>query len=244
MYNEIIIHIMSAVCGLSCKLYDDLDDNSEFFSKFINLYVYPSSYDYIKETARILFLITLTYCSMHYNIFAGCGSLMFLLQYFIKYKKINSNGDETTHYGEGFDKAYEYMGMIIMIVMTILFQIFDLSKNPIQISKSPIIILIFAGAFYISNFVASNDGQEEYSYKKFKTRGTFAMVLLIILAANKYFSFVGTGIDLVLVTTISYSLLSCLMQWIQLRYSSEILTDDTKVSNTLNDSQEKEETKE
>jgi len=232
-YSKTSIIIAAALCGMSVKVYDDLDDNRDFFLNLAREKDLTWMFYYLLETGRILTWISVTYVSIFHLQFLWCLLFMCMVQYFGKYiqKLFHSadHQDDKLEVGEGFDKAYEKSGFLLGILQACLFQVFGLSHDTgVGISLDAFI----ATAAIIMTKIRSRTfiGDPEYSESKLYIRALWGGVVLpCFLLANNYvwpylFGYKGgnVGWEALCVMGIAYMLTSCLFQWILLKNDKSV----------------------
>ena len=253
-YSKTSIIIAAALCGMSVKVYDDLDDNRDFFLNASREKDLTWMFYYLLETGRILTWISATYVSIFHLQFLWCLLFMCMVQYFGKYiqKLFHSadHQDDKLEVGEGFDKAYEKSGFLLGILQACLFQVFGLSHDTgVGISLDGFIAL--AALVIIMRGSRTFIGEPEYSESKLYMRALWGGVVLpCFLLANNYVwprifhrKAVNLGWEAVCVTVIGYFLTSCLFQWILLK-NDESVEDDKDEEESGDDKSETDEPQE
>lgn len=253
-YSKTSIIIAAALCGLSMKIYDDLDDNREFFLKTAAALDATSMFYYIRESARTLTCISMTYVSLFNLQFMWLLVFFCLIQYFGKYIQwlySTDDQDDKLEIGEGFDKAYEKTGLLLMILQACVFQFFGLSSDTSLGITLDAFITVAVVFFAVLGLVGGWErGTTEYSWSKYQMRAIWGgAVMPCTLVANNFiwpylFGYKGANVgwEAMCVMGIAYMLTSCLSQWILLKNDkSEKIEENQESTNEDSETEEPQE---
>lgn len=214
MTNEIIHYsILTLLAGISCKLYDDMNDN--------NLYekndFLKKRKDYINEFLKVLHTGLLIYVSSKYISPIVLFTIMNLVQIVV----IKS----------GFESPYEYSGLIFCILWSIYLLVNNSSYTFNDIKIYLFIFFIICIGQGIADLSLSSDS--EYSYKKLAIRSVGTIFSLLVLFLNHFFKLVKDEVIFWLWYLVGYCFTSCIFQILLLRMNSQEQKDDISDSITI-----------
>jgi len=158
---------LSLLAGISCKLYDDIQDNPNLLSL---------NNPYINEMLKAVHYILVSIVSIYYPWFYVLLSSLHISQYGEAfYNIINNNKWKSSSY----ENPYEFIGLLTYIVVfgIILFPQYTKNIN----YKSDYIILAITLIVSFAESMSSNEKTNEYSYKKLFIRIALCIFIIYLL---------------------------------------------------------------
>jgi len=179
-------YILALLSGISCKVYDDLDDNKLFNRVF-------DTYDKLAEESLKMFqIITLTIFSLHYYLF----SIYFYIVNFANY--IGNR--------EAYSKPYE---MSLGLVCPVIFLFLNYSTYEPLTYADIFICLSFLLGMYIEPLLV----KDEVSNVKFYSRVGLT-VYYILLAIISHYTKISEWVKIIIYYNIGYLAFSSLFQYL------------------------------
>lgn len=157
---------LSLLAGISCKLYDDIQDNPNLLSL---------NNSYINEMLKAVHYILVSIISIYYPWFYVLLSSLHVSQYGEAIYNIIKNKEWKS---SSYENPYEFIGLLTYII---LFGIILYPRYTANINyKSDYIILAITLIASFAESVSTNEKTHEYSYKKLITRIALCIFILIL----------------------------------------------------------------
>ena len=206
---------LSLLAGISCKLYDDIQDNPNLLSL---------NNSYINEMLKAVHYILVSIISINYPWFYVLLSSLHISQYGEAIYNIIKNKEWKA---SSYENPYEFIGLLTYII---LFGIILYPRYAVNINyNSDYIILAITLIASFAESASTNEKTHEYSYKKLFIRIALCILTIYLLVAIEK----SQDTRIFILYILGYLLLSVIVQTYSLyRTRRETSTDRTQVSPT------------